>query len=84
MQLAIITDFGKCRLAKRLTSRTLYKIHGTRGEFASKLISEMILKWGQFSLTTEGSILTGLLGAGKKMLSISSKTFKIRVWKSEY
>ena len=56
------------------------KIHGTRGAFTVKLTSE-ILKRGQFSLITEDSILTGLMGAGPKMLSMSSKTFKLRVFK---
>ena len=62
---------------------TLDKIHGTRGEFAVKLTSEKVLKRGQFSLTMEDSILTGLLGTRPKILSISSKTLKIRVSKLE-
>ena len=41
------------------------KIHGTGGEFTLKLTSEIILKRGQSSLITEGSILTGLI-AGRK------------------
>ena len=57
------------------------KTHGTRGEFTVKLTSEIILKRGQISLIIEGSILTGLIGRGPKIPSISSKTFKLRVSK---
>ena len=62
---------------------TLDKRNGTRGEFTVKLTSEVTLKRGQFSLIIEGSTLTGLLGGGPKMPSISSKTFKLRVSKLE-
>ena len=61
----------------------LDKIHGTSGEFTVKLTSEIILKWGQFSLIIEGSILTGLLGTGPKMFPVSSEIYKVRVSKSE-
>ena len=59
------------------------EIHGTRGEFTVKLTSEITLKRGQFPLISESSILTGLKGGGPKRLSISYKTLKLRVSKSE-
>ena len=43
-----------------------------------------INKRGQFSLLTEGSLLTGLIGRGPKKLSISSKTFQLRISKLDY
>ena len=58
-------------------------VDSQRGEFTVKLTSEIISKRDQFSLIRESSILTGLIGTGPKMLSISSKTFKLRVWKNE-
>ena len=62
---------------------TLDKIHGARGEFTVKLTSDKTLKRGRFSIIFEGSTMTGLIGGGPKMPSISSKTFKLRVSKLE-
>ena len=42
------------------------------------------MKRGQFSLMIESSALTRLTGTKPKMLSISCKTFELRVSKSEY
>ena len=49
--------------------------------FTVKVTSDKKLKRGQFSLIAEPSILAG--GIGTKIISISFKTCKLRVWKLE-
>ena len=52
------------------------KIHGKRGEFTVKETSEVISKRGQFSLTIEGSTLTGSIREGQKYLPYALKHLK--------